>query len=124
VVLRDSLRQFTLHAAHSVENYPGFVKATGEELMKAFREHAEHFGAELVQATVTDIRKEGDYFIVTTDQGETRAPTIIYATGSTHRKLNVPGEVELLGKGVSYCARYTSFTVATSSVQSPSGLSA
>ncbi len=90
--------------AHSVENYPGFVKATGEELMKKFREHAEHFGTELIQGTVQDIRKEGDLFVITTDQGETRAPAVIYATGSTHRKLGVPGEKEFLGKGVSYCA--------------------
>ncbi|NPA76920.1 MAG: thioredoxin-disulfide reductase [Candidatus Diapherotrites archaeon] len=90
--------------AHSVENYPGFVKATGEELMKKFREHAEHFGAELVQSTVQDIRKEGDRFVIVTGKGETRAPAVIYATGSTHRKLGVPGEEEFLGKGVSYCA--------------------
>lgn len=90
--------------AHSVENYPGFVKATGEELMKKFREHAEHFGAELIQATVQDIGVDGDYFIVRTDKGETKAPAVIYATGSTHRKLGVPGEEEFAGRGVSYCA--------------------
>ncbi len=90
--------------AHLVENYPGFIKASGEELTKAFKEHAEHFGAELIQATVKDLKKDGDYFVVETDQGQTRAPTIIYATGSTHRKLGVPGEEEFLGKGVSYCA--------------------
>ncbi|MDN5358288.1 MAG: thioredoxin reductase [Candidatus Diapherotrites archaeon] len=90
--------------AHSVENYPGFIKTTGQELMNAFKEHAEHFGAELIQATVKDIWREGDHFVVDTDRGSTKAPAIIYATGSTHRKLGVPGEEEFLGKGVSYCA--------------------
>lgn len=90
--------------AHSVENYPGFVKVTGEELMRKFREHAEHFGAELVQATVQHIERDGEVFVVETDKGETRAPAVIYATGSTHRRLGVPGEEELAGRGVSYCA--------------------
>ncbi len=90
--------------AHSVENYPGFVKATGEELMEKFREHAEHFGAELIQAEVKEIWKDREQFIVNTSEGETRAPAVIFATGSTHRKLGVPGEEKLAGKGVSYCA--------------------
>ncbi len=90
--------------AHIVENYPGFVSIKGSELMERFREHAEHFGAELIQAEVQRIRKEGDVFVVETSAGTTRAKAIIYATGSRHRKLGVPGEKELEGRGVSYCA--------------------
>ncbi len=90
--------------AHLVENYPGFPSITGAELMARFREHAEKFGAELVQAEVKEIRRENNEFVVITDKGETRALALIYAAGSTHRKLGVPGEKEFLGKGVSYCA--------------------
>ena len=90
--------------AHLVENYPGFLSIKGSELMEKFKEHAEKFGAEMVQAEVLSIRKEGEWFIVETSAGTTRARTLIYATGSVHRKLNVPGERELLGRGVSYCA--------------------
>ncbi len=90
--------------AHLVENYPGFPSIKGSELMERFREHAEKFGAEMVKGEVRGIRKEGNWFVVETSVGTTRAKVVIYATGSTHRKLGVPGEAELLGKGVSYCA--------------------
>ncbi len=90
--------------AHVVENYPGFVSIRGSELMERFREHAEHFGAELVQAEVKRIRREGDFFVVETTAGTTRARAVVYAAGSRHRKLGVPGEKELEGRGVSYCA--------------------
>ena len=90
--------------AHLVENYPGFLSIKGSELMEKFKEHAEKFGAELVQAEVISIGRDERGFIVETSAGTTRAKAIIYATGSVHRKLGVPGEEELLGKGVSYCA--------------------
>jgi len=90
--------------AHLVENYPGFPAIKGSELMERFKEHAKKFGAELVNAEVTAIRKEGDHFVIESTAGSTRAKVVIYATGSVHRKLGVPGEEELLGKGVSYCA--------------------
>ena len=90
--------------AHIVENYPGFISIKGSELMERFKEHAEHFGAELVEGEVRSIRREGKYFIVESSAGTTRAPALIYAAGSVHRKLGVPGEEELLGRGVSYCA--------------------
>ena len=90
--------------AHVVENYPGFVSIRGSELMERFREHAEHFGAELVQAEAKRIHREGDFFVVETTAGTTRARAVVYAAGSRHRKLGVPGEKELEGRGVSYCA--------------------
>ncbi len=87
--------------AHLVENYPGFISIPGRELMDRFAEHAHHFGTHLVESVVRSIRKEGDTFVVETNKGEVRGKVVIYATGSVHRKLGVPGE-EL--KGVSYCA--------------------
>jgi len=90
--------------AHLVENYPGFESISGSHLMDKFRAHAEKFGAEMVQAEVREIRREEGGFRIITNLGETRSTALIYATGSRHRKLRVPGEEELLGKGVSYCA--------------------
>ncbi len=87
--------------AHLVENYPGILEATGAEIGQLFRKHAEKFGAEMVQAKVLSVKREGEEFVVETDRGTTRAPVVILATGSRHRKLGVPGE-EL--RGVSYCA--------------------
>ncbi len=90
--------------APKIENYPGFVSISGEELAERFVRHAEHFGAELIEAQVYSIKRQDDLFVIKTSAGETRAKAVIYAAGSTHRRLDVPGEAELAGKGVSYCA--------------------
>lgn len=90
--------------APKIENYPGFVSISGEELAERFVRHAEHFGADLVEAQVYSIKKQEGWFLIETSAGNTRAKALIYAAGSTHRRLEVPGEAELAGKGVSYCA--------------------
>ena len=90
--------------AHLVENYPGFEEIKGSTLMEKFRRHAEKFGAELVEGEVISISKGKLGFLVATSSGNVVSKTVIYAAGSVHRKLGVPGEKELLGKGVSYCA--------------------
>lgn len=90
--------------AHHVENYPGFESIKGSYLMEKFKAHAEKFGAEMIQAEVKEIKRVENKFYIKTNIGETSAIAIIYATGSRHRRLNVPGEEEFLGKGVSYCA--------------------
>jgi len=67
--------------------------------------HAKKFGAKVVFAEVTRIRKEGEgRFVLETTEGEFRAKAVIWATGAEPRKLGVPGEKEFTGKGVSYCA--------------------
>ncbi|MEO2154216.1 MAG: FAD-dependent oxidoreductase [Nanoarchaeota archaeon] len=87
-----------------VENYPGII-AEGKELAKKWEEHLKKVGGKILQARVIDIEKKDGYFIVKTMDGrEFKAKTIIYATGSSKKKLNVPGEKELTGKGISYCA--------------------
>ncbi len=88
----------------TIENYPGFEKITGFELAMKMHEHALSSGSEFVQATVHDIEKREGKFIVRTSAGEFEAKAIILATGVTHKKLGIPGEVEYKGKGVSYCA--------------------
>ncbi|HIQ51513.1 MAG TPA: FAD-binding protein [Nautiliaceae bacterium] len=87
-----------------VENYPGII-AEGKELAKKWVEHTEKMGAKIYQSRVIDLKKENDIFLVKTLDGkEFRGKTLIYATGSSKRKLNVPGEKEFSGKGISYCA--------------------
>ncbi len=86
-----------------VENYLGFEGIKGEELAKLFKEHAMKYVEISERNEVRDIVREGDRFLVKAEKGEYRAKAIIFATGTTHRKLNVPGENELFGKGVSYC---------------------
>ncbi len=88
-----------------LENYPGFPeKLSGFEFTQRFTQQAQNFGAEILNATVNSVEKSDDIFVLNTSKGEKRAYSVILATGAKHRKLNVPGEEELTGKGVSYCA--------------------
>lgn len=88
-----------------IENYPGFPDGIAPfPLMEDFRKQAERFGAEIRTADVTGIRSEGDLWMVTTEEGAHPARAVIIATGSDHRRLGVPGETELTGRGVSFCA--------------------
>lgn len=89
---------------HLVENWPGSKSAGGAELMAGIQEHAESLGAEVKQAEVKEIKKKGDAFSLTTDDGEVQGKAVLLATGTWHRKLGVPGEEEFYGRGVSYCA--------------------
>jgi thioredoxin reductase (NADPH) len=86
-----------------VDNYPG-LRATGPELAQRFEEHARDFGAEIIFAEVLSLRKEGRIFVLETTEGEHTAKAVIWAAGAEPKKLNVPGERELTGRGVSYCA--------------------
>ena len=93
---------------NDIENYPAFEHIGGFELMNRFEQQAKSFGAEFVYEEVSSIQKNKTRHLtvktaVTTDnQYDTR--TIILAFGKTPRDLNVPGEKEFKGKGVSYCA--------------------
>ena len=89
-----------------IEDYPGFEHILGHELALKFESHAKKFGAKFVQDNVVTLKKMPDTtFEATTDSGNVyRAPTAIITSGGTPIKLNVPGEVEYAGKGVSYCA--------------------
>ena len=89
-----------------IEDYPGFEHVKGYELAEKFESHAKKFGAEFHQATAITVRKLADgTFETTTEGGDVyRSPTAIVTAGGTPIKLNVPGEMEYAGKGVSYCA--------------------
>ena len=89
---------------YEVDNYLGLPGIGGFEMAQRFREHADRLECEFVTADVSDITKENEYFIVKTDQGDFETKAIIIAAGAIHAKLGVPGEEELAGMGVSYCA--------------------
>lgn len=90
---------------HAIENYPGFPEGIpGPELTSRMAAQAAKFGVENRIEEVTRIEIEGPMKILTTTENRYRAPAIILAMGADPRKLNVPGEDELRGRGVSYCA--------------------
>lgn len=93
-----------------VENYPGFRDGImGPQLMDDMRAQAERFGAELVPDDVTEVDLTGKVKVVRTATGEFRAKSVILAMGSGYRKLGLPREEELSGRGVSWCATCDGF---------------
>lgn len=89
---------------YEVDNYPGLPKISGMDLGDKFKEHADGAGVEFMDARVLAVSKDGDTFCVKTSEGDESARAVVIATGATHSHLNIPGEEELLGMGVSYCA--------------------
>lgn len=113
---------------YEVDNYPGLPGINGFDLGTKFREHADKLGCEFRSAQALAVKKADicnslqeqgieaqvraasveeeakDGFVVVTEQGEIRTRTVLAAAGATHAKLNIPGEEELAGMGVSYCA--------------------
>ncbi len=90
---------------NTVENYPGFPDGVGgQELVDLFQKQAERFGAHIEYDTATQVDLSERPFLVKTYNGEYRAETLIIATGAQATHLDVPGEKELTGRGVSYCA--------------------
>ncbi|HLI73386.1 MAG TPA: FAD-dependent oxidoreductase [Acidimicrobiales bacterium] len=90
-----------------IDNYPGFPEGiTGAELSDRFVAQARRYGVELLSAvSVTSVVRDGGDLVTTTSTGqEICSHAVIVATGSTYRRLDVPGEDELLGAGVHYCA--------------------
>lgn len=89
---------------YEVDNYPGLPGISGFELGQKFRAHADGLGAEFVNEKVKEIQLQGDRKLVITDKASYETRALVLATGARHRKLEVPGEEELTGMGVSYCA--------------------
>lgn len=88
-----------------IDNYPGFPEGiTGEELVKRMENQAKKFGAKILESDVLNIKIDGVWKIIETSNGIYKAPALIIATGTRPKKLEVPGEKEFIGKGVSYCA--------------------
>lgn len=99
----------TANLAGEVENWPGF-SGSGIELMKNVREQAEKFGAHFLNGEIEKVSIRGvgvsgcRKFVIEVDGKDVFGKSLIVALGTEHRQLNIPGEKEFLGKGVSYCA--------------------
>ena len=89
---------------YEVDNYPGLQGMSGFDMGMKFREHAESMEAEFAEGEVLEIRLHGETKEVVTKNHVYEARAIIIAAGATHSRLDVPGEEELRGRGVSYCA--------------------
>jgi thioredoxin reductase (NADPH) len=90
---------------YTVENYPGFPEGVGgQQLVELFQKQAEKFGAKVEFDTAVEVDLAQRPFTITTENAVYKAETLIIATGATPIHLNVPGETELTGRGVSYCA--------------------
>ena len=88
-----------------VENYPGFIRLTGQELAKKLEEHAKSYDlVEIKNEKTLEVKKTKGGFSVKTNKREYFGKTILFATGTKWRKLDVPGSDEFENKGVSYCA--------------------
>jgi thioredoxin reductase (NADPH) len=89
---------------HIVENYPGFPDGiSGPELTELFQKQAERFGAKIVFDSATEVDLSARPFLIKGYNEEFLADSLIVATGATPRHLNIPGEKEFTGRGVSYC---------------------
>ena len=89
---------------YEVDNYPGLPGISGMDLGEAMAGHAAKLGIEPFRENVLSVEDAGTEKIIRTKKHEYRARTVILACGASHRKLDIPGEEELSGMGVSYCA--------------------
>jgi thioredoxin reductase (NADPH) len=87
-----------------IENYPGFDMIQGPELSNKMFEHAKKFGAEYAYGDIKEVVDGKEFKVIKAGSKEFKARAIIIATGAEYKKLGVPGEAELGGRGVSYCA--------------------
>lgn len=93
----------TANLAGEVENWPGLI-GSGMEIMKKFKEHADKFNVEFYESEITKVDKDKNGFYVELGEKVVHGKTLILALGTEHRKLNIKGEKEFVGKGVSFCA--------------------
>ncbi len=92
------------YTTREIVNYPGFNNSTGPILTGTMKEHAEAFGVKFTREEVKSVDFTGDIKILKTKKNEYQAKAVILATGTDSRKLGIPGEKELTGQGVAYCA--------------------
>lgn len=109
VILEKGIPGGQVLTSPRIENYPGFPEIEGMKLMEVMAEHARRYVDIREGEEVTRVAKVGDKFELTTASGKLASHAIILATGSHHRKLEIPGENQLSGRGVSYCATCDGF---------------
>lgn len=104
LILDRGLYGGQMNNTDAIDNYPGFSEVKGPELGEKMYNSTMKFGAEFEYGDVQSVTTKGNEKIVKTDTAEYSTQALIIATGADHRHLNVPGEEEYSGKGVSYCA--------------------
>ena len=105
VVLEKTVPGGQILLADRVENFPGYPDGVEpRSLMESFKAHVLKFGAVIERAEAKTVRPAASGWIVSCDRGDFAGRAVLIATGSVYRKLGVPGEAELAGRGVSYCA--------------------
>lgn len=105
VILEKGIPGGTIATVHLIENYPGFPDGiTGSMLGDLMKKQCLRFGVELINHEARAIIREGNGYLIKTDSNDYLSKTVVIASGSSPRRLNVPGESELLGRGISYCA--------------------
>ncbi len=105
LILEKGISGGTMTMTHVIENYPGFPDGiAGGQLGKLMFDQCQRFGVKFMTDEAKRIEKIDDIFRIQTEHGSYISKSIIVASGVSPRRLNVPGESELLGRGVSYCA--------------------
>lgn len=104
VVEKEYLGTGQIAESECVDNYLGLYAENGFDLGEKFRSHAVALGTEFYNGELTEIIPDNDIYKLIVSEKELLSKTIIYAAGAKHRRLNVKGEDEFSGKGVSYCA--------------------
>ena len=104
ILERESVPGGNTAVSPLVENYLGFNAIEGADLAEVFRKHYAQYGKIITEIDVRDIKKDGEKFKIITNRSEFTARALIVTTGTTHRKMNVKGEDEYYGKGISYCS--------------------
>lgn len=104
VIIEQGMPGGEVNNTADVENYPGFEKVSGPDLAQHFYQSSMAFGAQFIYGQVSKVDLEGDLKRVHMEKVIYLAPVLILATGAHHKKLGIPGEEDLAGRGVSYCA--------------------
>jgi len=94
-----------MNEIYEIENWPGDISVSGAKLIEKMIAHVENYGIKIKQESVISIKKnESSIFEVKTSSGVYESKNLILAMGARYKKMNIPGEKEFIGKGVSYCA--------------------
>jgi thioredoxin reductase (NADPH) len=108
VILEKQMARGQVVVSPAIENWPGEKEISGPDLTMKFRDHAESY-VEIKEFSEVESVKKEDVFAIKTPEGVIKAKALIIATGAQHRKLGIPGEDELNGRGISYCATCDGF---------------
>ncbi len=105
LILEKSIIGGNASLTKKIENYPGFTDISGSVLMDRMADQAKTYGAKIETGViVNDIKKEDNQFTIESNMGAYFSKSVVIATGSTYRTLNIPGEKDLIGAGIHFCA--------------------